>query len=105
MPPKGAETHPYRTARMDNGGSSCVLGKSPRSPALYLADDIGLYVVTYEATQQMLNAGIREIKAVSLLNNVAKTKCILRGDLVDSPGTTTVDDVPIGRVEDFKYLG
>jgi hypothetical protein len=42
--------------------------KGPRSPALYLtdtslADDFGLYGMTYEATQRMLDAGIREKKA------------------------------------------
>ena len=43
--------------------------------------------------------------AAGVFINVAKTKYIVRGDLVDTPGTITVDGVPIERVEDFKYLG
>ncbi len=34
-----------------------------------------------------------------------KTKYIVRGDFVHTPGKITVDGVPIKRVEDFKYLG
>ena len=70
-----------------------------------LADDIGLYGVTYEATQRMLDAVIRETKAAGLSINVAKTKYIVRGDLVATPGTITVEGAPIERVKDFKYLG
>jgi hypothetical protein len=41
----------------------------------------------------------------TLTINVAKTKSIVRGNLVGTPGTITVDGVPIERVEDFKYMG
>ncbi len=34
---------------------------------------------------------------------MAKTKYAIRGDLVDTPGTITVDGVPIDRVEYLKY--
>jgi hypothetical protein len=81
--------------------------KGPRSPALYLtdlADDIGLYGMTYEANQRMLDAVIRQTQAAGLFINVANTKYIVRGELVDTPGTITLDGVPIDRVEDFKYL-
>ena len=71
----------------------------------HLADDIGLYGMTYEATQRMLDAVIRETKAAGLSINVAKTKYIVRGDLVATPGTITVEGAPIERVKDFKYLG
>jgi hypothetical protein len=52
--------------------------KGRRSPALYLtdtdlADDIGLYSISYEATQRMLDAVIKETKAAGLFINVAKT--------------------------------
>ena len=40
-----------------------------------------------------------------MLINVAKTKYIVCGDLVATPGTITVEGTPIDRVEDFKYLG
>ena len=47
--------------------------KGPRRPALYLtdtdlADDIGLYSISYEATQRMLDAVIRETKAAGLFS-------------------------------------
>jgi hypothetical protein len=84
--------------------------KGPRSPALYLtdtdlADDIGLYGTTYEATQRMLDAVIRETKMAGLSINVAKTKYMVRGDLAATSGTITVEGAPIERVDDFKYLG
>ncbi len=47
----------------------------------------------------MLDAVIRETKAAGLSINVAKTKNIVRGDLVGTPGTITVDVVLIERVE------
>jgi hypothetical protein len=50
----------------------------------------------------MLDGVIRETKAAGLFINVAKTKYIVRGDLVDTPSTITVDGVAIDRVEDFK---
>ena len=53
----------------------------------------------------MLDAVIRETKAAGLFINVAKTKYIVRGDLVDTPGTIIVNCAPIDRVEDYKYLG
>jgi hypothetical protein len=84
--------------------------KGLRSPALNLtdtdlADDIGLYRMTYDATQRTLDAVIRETKAAGLFINVARTKSIKPGDLVDTPDTITLDGVPIDRVEDLKHLG
>jgi hypothetical protein len=50
-----------------------------------LADDIGLYGMTYKAIQRMLDAVISETNAAW-----AKTTNMVRGVLVATPGTITV---------------
>jgi hypothetical protein len=97
-------------ADIKSGLFLCDRKACPRSPVLDLtdtdfADDIGLYGMTYTATQRMLDAVIRETKTAGLFVNVAKTKYIVRGDVTATPGTITVDGAPIERVADIKYLG
>ena len=74
--------------------------KCPRSSALYitdLADGIGRYGMTNEATERMHDAVIRETKMVSLRINLAKTKNMVRRDLVAIPGTVTADGASINE--------
>jgi hypothetical protein len=64
--------------------------------------------MTDEATKRILDAVYMETRPecptlVGLGINVAKTRSMVGGDLVANPGTTTVVDAQIERV-DFKYL-
>ena len=72
---------------------------------LNFADDIVLFPSSFENAQTILNKFIKVAATVGLRLNISKTEYLQVGDWKNESGFIMVNNTPLKKVEDYKYLG